>query len=600
MAAGEHGRSGGYAPLRAYAAIGDGRALALVATDGAIDWLCAPEIDGESVFGALLDVSRGGRATLLPLAPWGVERRYLPGTNVLETTFSTAAGTLRVTDAMAVEDDGAFRTIVRRIECLSGSVELAWSVAPRFAYGAVDPGVAPAPNGALLAGAGLVLRVQAWDLGEPMIDAAGASGRCCLEIGERALLTMAVGEQEPPERGRDELEGALDETERWWRAWTSTLEYDGPWRDAVVRSGLALKLLVSRQTGAVLAAGTTSLPEVVGGVRNWDYRYSWVRDSLLVLDALFELGRASEAGAYFTWLRERLDPDSGEVGVLYDLRGKECAPERELDLAGWCRSQPVRVGNGAAGQYQQSTYGTLLHACHLYADHAHGGLPDEQRLTILRSASHLAATWAYPDAGIWEERGEDAHHTHSKMMTAVGLHCASDLARRGGGDPTLAERLGQAAAQAAAFVEASCAARGTDAYARVAHGDEYDAAVLMPLSMGYERWAAPGRVDRTIDTIREQLGGGGNLLHRYRHDDGLPGDEGRFTPCSFWLASALAHAGRADEAAAVLDELTGLANDVGLYSEELGSGGEFLGNLPQAITHASLISAAADIGDAVR
>jgi GH15 family glucan-1,4-alpha-glucosidase len=200
--------------------------------------------------------------------------------------------------------------------------------------------------------------------------------------------------------------------------------------------------------------------------------------------------------------------------------------------------------------------------------------------------------------GDWEERGTPCHHTHSKMMSAIGLHCAADLARRAGIDHGLAEPLRHAAAQAAAFVEASCVAPGSDAYARAARSDEYDASVLMPLAMGYERWSAPGRVDSTIDAIRERLGDGGNLLYRYRHDDGLPGGEGVFTPCSFWLASALARAGRVDEAAVVLDELTALANDVGLYSEELGSDGAFLGNLPQAITHASLISAAAEISNA--
>ena len=357
-----------------------------------------------------------------------------------------------------------------------------------------------------------------------------------------------------------------------------------------MRSGLALKLLVSRSTGAVLAAGTTSLPEVVGGVRNWDYRYSWVRDSLLVLDALFELGQESEATAYFGWLRERLDPDSGRIGVLYDLRGRACAPERELALAGWRGSRPVRVGNGAARQLQLSTYGTLLHACHLYADRAHGGLAVQQRRAILRSAEHLADAWARPDAGIWEERGPRRHHTHSKMMAAVGLHCAADLARRDGADAALAERLARVAAQAAAFVEERCA-DAAGAYVRAAGVDGYDAAVLMPLAMGYERWAAPERVDRTIDTIRERLGDGGNVLYRYRHDDGLPGDEGRFTPCSFWLASALARAGRAGEAAQVLDELTGLANDVGLYSEELGTGLR-VPRQPAAGTHARL----ADLG----
>ena len=393
------------------------------------------------------------------------------------------------------------------------------------------------------------------------------------------------------------LEARLDDTVRWWRHWSGDIAYEGPWEEAVRRSSLALRLLVSSGTGAILAAGTTSLPEVEGGVRNWDYRYSWVRDSLLVLDAFFAVGRDREATAYFTWLRDRIDPRTGTINVLYDLRGAGCAPERELALEGWRGSRPVRVGNSAAGQYQQSTYGTLLHACHLYASRASGGLPDEQRRTFLTSAARLAGAWHEPDAGIWEERGGHRHHTHSKMMSVLGLHCASDLARLAGLEHPLGDRLASACQAAAAFVEQHCVDPLTGAYTRTAHGASLDAAVLMPLGMGFGRWSGPERVHRTIDLIRERLGDGGSLLYRYREDDGLPGDEGFFTPCSFWLAGALAHCGRSEEAATVLDDVIGRRNHVGLFSEELGRDGAFLGNMPQALTHASLISAAVACAD---
>jgi GH15 family glucan-1,4-alpha-glucosidase len=593
-------RVDGYAPLRDYAALGDGRTLALVARDGAIDWLCTPEFDGESVFGALLDGGRGGAATLHPAAPFSTERRYLDGTNVLETTFTTSLGVLRVTDAMQVDDrrDAPLRTILRRVECLAGTVDVVWSVGPRFAFGQVAPAVTPTGDGACMSGAGQTMRAHAFGLGDPTADAISLHGLAALEIGDRGLLALVIGGEPPPDRDRDAFELDLDETVRWWRDWSGGVEYDGPWRDAVIRSSLLLRLLVSSGTGAILAAGTTSLPEVERGVRNWDYRYSWVRDSLLVLDAFFALGCDSEATAYFGWLRDRLDPATGRISVLYDLRGAECAPERELALDGWRGARPVRAGNSAAEQYQQSTYGTLLHACHLYASRAHGGLPDEQRRTFLRSAGLLARIWHEPDAGIWEERGPHRQHTHSKMMSVLGLHCASDLALQAGIDHGLAGELGAASAAAAAFVDARCVDRETGAYVRTAHGDSFDAAVLMPLGMGYSRWGGPERVGRTIDVIRERLGGGGSLLYRYRDADGLPGDEGFFTPCSFWLAGALAHCRRLDDAASVLDELVALGNDVGVYSEELGRDGAFLGNLPQALSHASLVSAAVAVRNA--
>jgi GH15 family glucan-1,4-alpha-glucosidase len=596
----EAARIDGYAALRSYAAIGDGRTLALVARDGSIDWLCAPEFDGPSVFGAILDAERGGQATVRPQDAFGVERRYVADTNVLETTFTTANGRLRVTDAMAIGDDAPrdLHTVIRRVECIAGSVEVEWSVAPRFAYGEHAPGVSRAGDGAFMVAASGTLRVHAFELGEPMLDHAGIHGLVHMEAGDRGLLTLVAGLVEPPDRSRDDFERMLEEATHWWSAWAGMIAYDGPWRPSIVRSGLALKLLVSATTGAIVAAGTTSLPEVLGGVRNWDYRYSWVRDSVLVLDAFFALGRDSEATAYFEWLRARLDPASGEVNVLYDIHGQACAPERELDLHGWRGSRPVRCGNSAADQFQQSTYGTLLHACHLYADRAHGGLEDEQRRTILQSAELLARMWAQPDAGIWEERTRARHHTHSKMMSAVGLHCAADLARRDRAGEHLAAKLGMASASAAAFVESRCVDPATGAYCRAAQSDSYDAAVLMPLGMGYARWSTHDRVERTIAVIREKLGDGGALLFRHRDDDGLPGQEGFFTPCSFWLAGALAYTGKLDEAAAVVEELIPLANDVGLFSEELAPDGAFLGNLPQALTHASHISAATAIADA--
>jgi GH15 family glucan-1,4-alpha-glucosidase len=592
-------RDGGYADLRSYAAIGDGRSLALVAADGAIDWLCAPAFDDPSVFGALLDAERGGRFALAPTGPFASERRYLERTNVLETTFRAADGVVRTTDALvSTGPDERARTVVRRVECLAGRPEIAWSIAPRPGYGLVEPAVEATPLGVAITGGDLHLRAAAFALGDAVADARGLHGTARLELGERGLLAVSACREPPTELAREELEALLEADLARWRAWTARLAYGGPWGGMVERSALVLKLLTDVDNGAIVAAPTTSLPESPAGTRNWDYRYSWVRDGLLVLDAFFGLGYTDEATAYFRWLRDRIDSDTGEVAVAFDLRGGRVPSERELPLAGWRGARPVRVGNDAATQFQVSTYGTLLHACHLYVSRAHGGLPVAQRQAVLTAARHLADVWHLPDAGIWEERGPDKQHTHSKMLAALGLHCASDLA--GDDLPELAALVARACDQAVDFVDAHCVDAATNSWTRLPGEARWDASLLLPISMGFGRFGGDERAGRTVDEIRARLGDGVRL-RRYLVDDGLPGEEGWFLPCSAWLVSSLARLGRVDEAEAALDELAGLANDVGMFSEELATDdGAFLGNLPQALTHASVISAATAVGDALR
>jgi GH15 family glucan-1,4-alpha-glucosidase len=586
-------RIDGYAPISSYAAIGDGRTVALVARDGSIDWLPFPELDSPSVFGAMLDAGRGGQFTLAPEEPYAVERRYLPGTNVLETVFATDAGTVRVTDALTVPAGGLGpqRELARRIEGLAGSVPMAWSVEPRFGYGGVAGRLGWRARVPVVIAGGDAIAVCAFDAGAPEVVEGTIRGRFEARAGTRALVAMSAAHGEPlVVPGRDEVEARLDATAAIWRRWSEGLTYAGPFRDAVLRSALALKLLVHAPSGAVAAAATTSLPEGIGGQRNWDYRFSWVRDSAFTLNAFLGLSCAPEARAYFWWLMHASQLTHPRLRVLYRLDGGARAPERTLPLDGYRGSRPVRVGNAAAGQLQLDTYGELLQTAWLYAKSGHRIDADIGR-RLAEVADHVCRIWREPDAGIWEVRSEPRHFTQSKMMCWVALERARDLARRGFIPDRHAQRWGTEAQAIRALVEARCFSSGKGSYVRCADSDELDASLLLGLLFGYgdakgERWAG------TVEAVRCELAHG-PLLRRYTGDDGLTGSEGAFVTCSFWLVESLARIGRVEEAIRLMRELLGLANDVGLYAEEIEPAtGAFLGNMPQGLSHLSLISAA--------
>src|SRR3954452_1045317 len=586
-------RIGGYAPISSYAAIGDGRTVALVAADGAIDWLPLPELDSPSVFGAVLDAERGGRFALAPDLPHTVERRYLPGTNVLETVFSTARGAVRVTEAMTVSGGGLgpLRELVRRVEGLGGAVPMSWSVAPRFGYAQRATRLAWRGGTPVATAAGDAIAICSFEAGAPRIDAGVVRGRFEALEGTRALVALCAAHAEPlviPTR--DELESRLDATAATWRRWSDDLSYEGLWRDAVIRSALALKLLVHAPSGALAAAATTSLPEEMGGERNWDYRYSWVRDSAFMLDALLGLSCAPEAQAYFWWLMHASQLTRPRLRVLNRLDGGARAPERTLPFEGYRGSRPVRVGNAAAGQRQLDTYGELLQTAWLYATTGHPIDRDIAR-RLAAVADLVGRIWRQPDAGIWEVRSEERHFTQSKMMCWIALDRACDLARRGLLPDRHARRWRAEAEAIRAFVETRCFSEGKQSYVRFAGSDELDASLLLGLLFSYgdarsDRWAG------TIEAIRRELGHG-PFVRRYTGEDGLSGSEGAFLSCSFWLAESLARTGRLDDAVALMDELVALANDVGLYAEEVEPAtGAFLGNMPQGLSHLALISAA--------
>ncbi len=352
----------GYVPIGDYAAIGDGRTVALVARDGSIDWLCLPDLDSPSVFAAVLDADRGGRFALRPESPAEVRRRYLPDTNVLETTFTTGEGVVRVTDAMALPSAelGPTRELIRRVDGLAGRVPMRWRITPAFGYGAVRPRLERRGRIPVAVVGPDALAVCCWGAGETQLDEQAIFGRFEASEGSSALVALCAAHQEPlvfPRRAH--VEARLEATIAYWRRWAAQRSYDGPWRDAVIRSALALKLLFHAPSGAIAAAATTSLPEEIGGERNWDYRFCWVRDSAFTLDALLQLGCPHEAEAFFWWLLHASQLTHPRLQVLYRLDGGERAPERTLELAGYRGSRPVRAGNDAAAQTQLDIYGDL-------------------------------------------------------------------------------------------------------------------------------------------------------------------------------------------------------------------------------------------------
>ena len=586
-------RIDGYAPIRDYAAIGDGRTIALVARDGSIDWLPLPDLDSATVFAGLLDARRGGRFLLEPEVPFTVERSYVGETNVLATTFTTEAGVARVTDALTLPGVGLepFRELVRRVECLEGRVSFRWRVEPRFDYGLRPPGLGRRGDVPIAISEADAISVSSWDAGEPELGEHAVSGRFESSKGRHALFALGAAHEEPlvfPARA--EVERRLEATIETWSAWARKRRYDGRYRHAVIRSLLALKLLIFAPSGAIAAAGTTSLPEEIGGERNWDYRYSWIRDSAFTLNAFLALNCGRETRAYFWWLMHAAQLTHPRLQVLYQLNGGERAPERTLPLEGYRGSAPVRIGNGAVNQLQLDTYGELMQTAWLYA---RDGNPLEQDIAgrLADIADFVTEIWRQPDFGIWEVRSDPVHFTQSKMMCWIALDRALDLAGRGIIPDKHATRWRAAAAEVREFIETRCWSEEKQSYVRFVGSQELDASLLLGALHGY---ADPSgdRLRATVDRVRSELGEG-PYVRRYTGEDGVGGSGGAFLACSFWLVEALARSGRLDEATVLMDELLELGNDVGLYAEELEpKTAAFLGNMPQALSHLALITAA--------
>jgi GH15 family glucan-1,4-alpha-glucosidase len=593
-------RVDGYAPIREYALVGDGRTGALIARDGSIDWLCLPNVDSPTIFARILDAERGGSFRLEPAMPFEAERRYQQDSNVLETTFTTAAGRVRVTDAMTLTDStfiSPMRELVRKVEALSGTVPLVWSFEPRLRYGRSETRIERrAGRWFAHAGADAVV-LGLCDVGEGTLTNGVISGEINLPAGSSALLSLAAANKEPAViPGRDDSERRLRRTVDFWPKWAGRMTYDGAWRDAVARSALVLKLLTFAPSGAIVAAPTASLPEWLGGERNWDYRFTWLRDASWTLNAMIRLGYREEAHAFFWWLMHASRLTQPCLQILYRIDGSVETQERELsEFHGYRASAPVRIGNAASDQVQLDLYGAVLEAIRLYAREA-GRLDGDTGKEVGRIADYVVEHWRDLDNGIWEVRSERTHFIQSKALCWVALDRACELAERGM-IPDRSARWRAAADELREFVDSEGWDDGRRSYVRAPDLRELDASLLTLALLGYRD---PGgeRVRSTIDAVERELREG-PYVYRYRGEDGLPGEEGAFLTCSFWLVDALARCGRVDDAGALMEELLGLANDVGLYAEEIDPrSGEFLGNFPQALTHLALVNAAVSIADA--
>ncbi len=598
-------------PIADYGLLADCNSAALVSRDGSIDWLCLPRYDSDAVLARILD-PHAGHWSIRPTAGFTSTRRYLDGTLVVETIFVTEGGRARLIDAMAFAEGqrghdlghDSPHELLRHVEVLSGTVELAMELAPRPEFGLVKPLVRVVEGGARTFGAGRVALSS-----DVPIEAEDSTLRCTVTLTEGEGAGFALRWAAPEKRTSeatpaDEVAARIADTVDAWRSWEREHDiYEGPHRDQVRLSSRVLKGLTYRPTGAIVAAPTTSLPETVGGERNWDYRFSWIRDSSLTIEALYIGACSDEAEDFISFMTSSAGGRAGEgsLQIMYGIGGEHDLSERELPhLAGWRDSKPVRVGNGAWGQVQLDVYGELLNSLWLYREEL-GVFHPEIQAFVADLADTAAARWNETDSGMWEMRGDPRHHLSSKVLCWTALDRAVRLAPQLGEHAKVEEWEAERDRIREAVLDRGWSeARG--AYAQSFDSDELDAAQLLMPILGFLP-ATDERMRSTIDAIADGLTEDGLVL-RYRNDeglnaDGLTGEEGTFVICSFWLVSCLAKAGEIERAERLFDRLAGYANDLGLLAEEIDTANnELLGNFPQAFSHIGLITAAWEIDKA--
>jgi GH15 family glucan-1,4-alpha-glucosidase len=614
---------GGYPPIADYGLIGDCHTAALVSRAGSIDWACLPYLHSASVFARLLDWNLGGYCTISPTGDsYKVTRRYLDRTLVLETTFTTPSGTVRLTDCFPMHEGGGrhpYREIMRVVDGVEGVVALRALVAPRFDYGELAPWVRAHGPGIFSAIGGDHGLLVASDL--PLARRQHTlSGEISLRAGQRRRLALTFLrphdlDSEPPPTSRpaaadrgwaDERDRRLVATIAWWRHWSAQARprrLAGADGQQLLRSAIVLKALTNPRTGAIAAAPTAALPEHIGGERNWDYRFSWLRDAVLTLHALQPLGFTREAEGFVRFVERSAAGRGDDLQILYGIHGERRLPEQTLDhLEGYRGSAPVRIGNAASRQLQLDVYGELMQvAWHLGArGRPEGGalrsLPCDQddqdaRWAFLVSVVEAAATrWTEPDSGIWELRGAPRHLVHSKVACWAALDRGLRLATRTG-RPAPLRRWRRVRDQIGTAVEQHGYDRRRGVFTHAFGVDELDAALLQLPALGFVDWC-DARMLRTTDAIAAELGRDG-LVRRYLADDGIAGGEGAFLACTFWLAECLARQGRLDQARTWFAQAVATANDLGLFAEQVDpQDGELLGNFPQGFSHLAHLSAA--------
>ena len=585
--------------------IGDLRTGALVATDGTVDWFCAPRFDSPSIFAALLDPESGGAWSLQPIdGQVRTHQFYFPDSNILITRFLTEQGVVEVHDFMPIvraHDPEHRQRLVRRVVGVRGGLTMRMEMTARPAYGLEHPQISPVAGGVVLSSESLRLGLSS------SVDLASADGEVNatfdLGAGQSVLFVLEVLERDQAydPQSETEIEGLFDQTVAFWRSWLAQSTYTGRWREMVHRSALTLKLLCHEPSGAIVASVTTSLPETLGGERNWDYRYVWVRDAAFSLYALLRLGFTDEAASFMRWLSERLgDPQSrsaelGPLRVLYDLDGKVPDDERTLDhLRGYAGSRPVRVGNAAAGQLQLDIYGELIDSVYLFNKYGPGISYDAWQ-DLVSLIEWLTDNWDREDAGMWETRAGAQRHTTSQLMAWVALERMVRVARQRGLPGDVA-----AWSKTRDDIYHSVMKHGWNdeigSFVQVEGSDAVDAGLLL---LPMVKFLAPSdpRFLTTLQRIEDRLVSD-SLVLRYdakQTPDGVEGDEGTFSLCSFWYVEALTRVGRLEDARLALEKMFTYANHLGLYAEQIGLTGEQLGNFPQAFTHLALISAASNL-----
>jgi GH15 family glucan-1,4-alpha-glucosidase len=600
-----------YLPIENYGLIGNLRTVALVGMNGSIDWFCYPHVDSASVFGAILDDQKGGRFQISPIAERVTRQQsYLPGTNILVTRFLLGDGIAELEDFMPVgiaSDSPWYHHLYRRIRCVKGAVRLSMTCRPAFDYGRAPHKVRLSTAGAIFTSDGLGLALSA---GVPLRSDrhGGVAAEWTLEEGSSSLFLLKGLDQEDCEicaLSEHEAEKLFQATVKFWQRWLHSCTYRGRWRERVERSALVLKLLTFEPTGAIIAAPTASLPEVVGGVRNWDYRYTWLRDAAFTVYAFLRIGFQTEAAAFYKWVHDYAGKHAHlnrRAPTLFSVFGEPGPKEFTLDhWEGYRGSGPVRIGNDAVSQVQMDIYGELLDSLYLLNKYV-GPISYSLWETIRARLNWICETWGRPDAGIWEMRGRRRQFVYSKVMNWVALDRGIRLADKRSFPADRARWLRQRDTIYEQVMRKGWNEK-RQAFTQYYGSQDLDASLLiMPLVF----FMAPSdpRMISTLDAILHSPGHGGlvsgNLVYRYppsKRVDGLPGEEGTFNMCSFWLVEALTRAGHAypeklAQARLIFERMLGYANHLGLYAEQTGPQGEALGNFPQAFTHLALISAA--------